>query len=392
VNVRLTSKGTLVSALVATMLFFSAVSAGAVTFNVVNNDGPGEGFNDPTPVQPVGGNSGTTLGQQRLIAFQYAADLWGAVVASSATLIVNATFDPLFCSSNSAVLGQAGATTIHGNFPNAPSSNTWYVVGLANILSGTDLNGATPEIQAQFNSEIDTGCLSGRLFYYGLDGQQGQNTDFVTVLLHELGHGLGFLSAVDLTTGSKHNGLDDAFMLCLEDHSTGKQFPNMTDGERVAAMIDGSQTSSDLHWTCSATVTEAPKHLTTGIGAGGHVEMYAPNPAEPGSSVSHFAKTLSPNELMEPAFTSPLHEVAMTLGVFADIGYPGLIKCGDANRDGSISATDALFALKTAVGGATCVETLCDATGDGRVLATDALQVLKAAVGQITLDACGLRT
>ena len=39
---------------------------------------PGEGFNDPTPAAPVGGNTGTTLGQQRLIAFQHAADIWGA--------------------------------------------------------------------------------------------------------------------------------------------------------------------------------------------------------------------------------------------------------------------------------------------------------------------------
>jgi hypothetical protein len=54
----------------------SPVSAGA-KLTIVNNDGPGEGFNDPTPVAPVGGNTGTTRGQQRLIAFQYAANLWG---------------------------------------------------------------------------------------------------------------------------------------------------------------------------------------------------------------------------------------------------------------------------------------------------------------------------
>ena len=60
--------------LVACALFgMGAVAAPAVeaaVIRVINNDNPGEGFNDPTPVAPVGGNTGTTLGQQRLIAFQ----------------------------------------------------------------------------------------------------------------------------------------------------------------------------------------------------------------------------------------------------------------------------------------------------------------------------------
>jgi hypothetical protein len=46
------------------------------TFVIINNDAPGQGLNDPTPATPVGGNTGTSLGAQRLIAFQYAANLW----------------------------------------------------------------------------------------------------------------------------------------------------------------------------------------------------------------------------------------------------------------------------------------------------------------------------
>src|SRR5262249_11785193 len=62
----------------------SALSAALVTARaqaaiiVVDNfDAPGGGFNDATPAAPVGGNTGTTLGQQRLNAVQYAADIWG---------------------------------------------------------------------------------------------------------------------------------------------------------------------------------------------------------------------------------------------------------------------------------------------------------------------------
>ena len=44
------------------------VSHAAATITIVNANEPGVGFNDPTPALPVGGNNGTTLGQQRLIA------------------------------------------------------------------------------------------------------------------------------------------------------------------------------------------------------------------------------------------------------------------------------------------------------------------------------------
>ena len=60
----------------------------AATFTIVNNDGAGEGFNDPTAAAPVGGNTGTTIGAQRLIAFQAAADIWGGLLSSAVTIRV----------------------------------------------------------------------------------------------------------------------------------------------------------------------------------------------------------------------------------------------------------------------------------------------------------------
>ncbi|RMD84331.1 MAG: hypothetical protein D6815_04475 [Candidatus Dadabacteria bacterium] len=367
-----------------------ATGATAATVNVINADGPGEGFNDPTPVAPVGGNTGTTLGEQRFIAFEYAAKLWAARIGSNVTIEISATFDPLTCGQNGAVLGQAGPTTFLRDFSGAPRSATWYPILLANILGGKDFDPGRSDITAQFNSEIDSGCFS-KVFYYGLDGNQGNGIDFVTVLMHELGHGLGFLTGVNPETGQKFSGFDDAFMLFLEDHSTGKTFPNMTDPERAAAAIDGGQTWSDLHWIGPNGVA-AGSGLSAGVGAGGHLEMYAPDPVEQGSSLSHYAKTLSPNELMEPQFTTPLHTPERTLAVLADVGYPSILPCGDATGDGSIKATDALAALRASVGGAECLETVCDATGDGRVVATDALVILKRAVGQLSTIECGLRT
>jgi YD repeat-containing protein len=55
--------------------------------------------------------------------------------------------------------------------------------------------------------------------------------------------------------------------------------------------------------------------------------------------------------------------------------------CGDFNGDGTITATDALGVLRTAVGTGSCALSICDVDGSGSISATDALAVLRAAVG-----------
>ena len=68
----------------AAFLFLVAVaSPRAATITIINLDGAGEGFNDPTPATPVGGNPGTTIGQQRLNVFQEAANIWGGLLPSA---------------------------------------------------------------------------------------------------------------------------------------------------------------------------------------------------------------------------------------------------------------------------------------------------------------------
>src|SRR5262249_34526190 len=74
-------------------------------FVIVVSDPPGWGFNDPTPATPIGGNTGTTLGEQRLIAFKHAAAIWSSKLNSPAPIRVRAGFDSLACSANQATLG-----------------------------------------------------------------------------------------------------------------------------------------------------------------------------------------------------------------------------------------------------------------------------------------------
>jgi hypothetical protein len=285
---------------------------------IVNLDGSREGFNDTSPRTPVGGNTGTTLGSQRLNVFEYVAGLWGQVISSNVTIRVEATFDPLDCDSQGAVLGAAGAVSYMRDFPHAPLSNTWYPAALANKLAGVDQATGSADVVAQFNSAIGTTCAFPLVWYYGFDGNppSGQ-IDLSSVVLHELGHGLGFATIVNLATGERPGGFNDVFMRWLEDHSTAKTFPQMGNAERVVASRD----TGDLHWKGPAVVAASGRLSTGAHSPSGHVRMYAPNPLESGSSVSHWDTVLSPDEIMEPRYVRPIHDVGLMRELFDDLGW-----------------------------------------------------------------------
>jgi hypothetical protein len=235
----------------------------AATITIINADGAGEGFNDPTPVAPVGGNSGTTVGQQRLIVFQTAANIWGGLLTSSQVIHVSSQFNALSCSSTSGVLGSAGPSTIHASFPGAEFPGYWYNVALANAESNSDLNGATAEINATFNSSVGlTGCLDGSSWYYGLDDNHGATgIDLLVVVLHEMGHGLGFITTTDGSTGSFAGpptlpGVWDKF---LYDESTGLHWDAETALQRQASAIS----TNGLVWDGKAVNFMVP-HLMSG--------------------------------------------------------------------------------------------------------------------------------
>lgn len=257
--------------LVAAALAFSFAAAGtaqaAATITINNANAPGVGFNDTTPAAPVGGNMGTTIGAQRLIAFQHAANIWGATLTSSVPIVINAVFRPLTCTATGATLGSAGATRVFSDFAGAPKTGTWYSYALANKLYGADAATAPiPQINANFNSELGKpGCLTGTSFYLGLDANHGTNIDFVATLLHEMGHGLGFQTFTFGLNGAQLGsdaagvgGLPSIWDHYLLDNTTNKLWINMTNAERAASSLK----PEGLSWTGARVTAAVPQVLS----------------------------------------------------------------------------------------------------------------------------------
>jgi len=257
-------KNIFATAAVAAGLLAAAGQAQAAATIIINNvNAAGIGFNDSTPATPVGGNTGTTIGQQRLIAFTYAANIWGATLTSSQPIVINAQFSALACDSSSATLGSAGATSAFRNFPNAPRTNTLYSYALANKLAGAYLGTANAaQINANFNVNLgNPGCLDGTYWYLGLDAQHGNNTDFVATLLHEMAHGLGFQTFTNGSTGAFNGGVPSVWDYYLTGTATGLTWANMTAAQRKASALSVDK----LVWAGPLVTAAAPSVLRQGL-------------------------------------------------------------------------------------------------------------------------------
>lgn len=248
--------------------FLALPLLGGATITIVNGNAAGVGFNDPTPKAPLGGNPGTTFGQQRLIAFQHAADIWGSTLDSNVEIFVFAGFTSQTCTANSAVLGSAGTTFIFrdfgsvGLFPGSEFPGTWYHSSLADKRAGAELNPGQPDIVANFNANLNgnPACLGGRGWYLGLDANHGTDIDLIAVVLHELGHGLGFSQFASVISGAQPQNLTDIYGRRLLDLSSSLTWDQMTNAQRAASAIN----SRRVVWSGGHVTAAIPSVLSLG--------------------------------------------------------------------------------------------------------------------------------
>ncbi|HKQ96351.1 MAG TPA: thrombospondin type 3 repeat-containing protein [Candidatus Polarisedimenticolia bacterium] len=352
-------------ALVLAVATFAPAPAYAnATLVIINGNAAGVGFNDPTVVAPVGGNPGTTLGQQRLNAFQFAADIWGATLDSNVPIQVLATFEPLACNATGATLGSAGTRFIVTNFgsvapfPGPEFANHWYSQALSDKRAGADTIPGEADIRARFNINLgNPGCLTGIGWYLGFDANAGTQIDLVTVLLHEFGHGLGFQQFASLATGAMPSpaaglpGIPDVYNRNLLDTTANKLWPVMTNAERLASSIN----SRHVVWVGNQVTTEMPSVLAQGT-PNMHVNApaaiagdYAVGTATFGNQLTASAITgnivqgIDPANAAGPSTTdgcSPLTNAAAVAGnvCFVDRGTCGfIVKAANCQAAGAIA-------------------------------------------------------
>jgi hypothetical protein len=243
---------------------------------------------------------------QAQAAFQYAVNIWASQISSTVPIHIDAEFAPL----GSNVLGSAGPWLVRG-IPGL-AANTWYPVGLANKLTGVD---HLPE-----NSDIDASFSSTFSWYYGTDGQAPPGTyDFVSVVLHELGHGLGFVGSMSYSGGIGTRGFQGSPIIFDYFTENGAGQSLLTAFASPSAALGSQLTSNNLFF-------DGPR---TRLANGGNpARIYAPATWSDGSSYSHLNEQTypagNPNSLMTPQIASSeaIHDPGpICRGMLEDTGW-----------------------------------------------------------------------
>ena len=225
----------------------------------------GVGFDDATPVKPVGGNSGTTLGAQRRRLIERALEIWSQPLESKVPIKIFAEFDDLHCNENGGVVGGASPTgwiSAKSNKPFAPP--LIYPMALADRLAGRDVVPGRPDIYVVFNASLDRAPCREQLggLYYGFDGAKSGAMDLLSTALHELAHGLGFSSTIDEITGEQQIELGvDVFSSQVLDLDLESTWDELTDAERARSTGNVRRLVFDGKHTQRA----APRELDTGV-------------------------------------------------------------------------------------------------------------------------------
>ncbi|MEO0404368.1 MAG: hypothetical protein AAF193_05820, partial [Bacteroidota bacterium] len=245
---------------------------------------------------------------QAQTAFQYAVDIWASLLTSDVPIQVDATWEDI----EGTVLGFAGA---NGFYPGVAGQDpdVYYPAALADKLSGFNLAPGQPDITASFDS--------GTNWYFGLDGNTPAGQfDFVSVVLHELGHGLGIIGSGNVNGSTGFIGFLSSYSPAVYDtfveDNNGMDILDYGDGTTA---LGNALTNNNQYWFGSSGIAGAN---------GGDPRLYVPFEWNQGSSYSHLDEdTYNPgnsNSLMTP-FIAPseaIHDPGpIVMGMMEDMGW-----------------------------------------------------------------------
>jgi hypothetical protein len=227
-------------------------------------------------------------------AITAATDLWANTFNSSVPINIRARALPI---DDLNIIARATPVKFFNNFSNIPDNTLWYTSAMANAIAGKDLDPKNPEISIDINANLDP------QFYLQTDGNVPTGEyDLESIVVHELGHGLGFLSNTDYVSG----------VGSLQQPTPFDAYAQSENGKSLAdypcfSLALGTAMTSPLYWSgpnaIAANGNSKPK-------------LYAPPIFDPGSSISHLDEDTypsgTPDALMTPRM--PKGEVFHTLG------------------------------------------------------------------------------
>ncbi|CAB4659738.1 MAG: fibronectin [Actinobacteria bacterium] len=215
---------------------------------------------------------------------QAAIDIWAANFESAVPIHVEATWGR---APRPDILGSAQSANFFTNIPNAPDASLYYPSALANAIAGEDLDKKNVEINITANSDADWNTRN--------DGLPTKNEfDLESVFIHEIAHGLGFLST---------NAYDIYFGWGALEHPTPfDAFVQTSDGKSLAdfptpSLALGQAMTRTLLWVGAE-----------GVKANGGQKplLYTPANYLDGSSVSHIDEDTYSSSLLDSVMTPNL--------------------------------------------------------------------------------------
>lgn len=239
-------------------------------------------------------------------ATRYALRKLAQVVESPQPIVINMTWEPL----GGPVAAQASARVhvLKGGFA---GEGMWFPDALVNDVAGEDVDPMPEMSVAMDNDDTD--------WHFGTDANESPDkVDFVDVLMHEVLHGLAFITTLKVTDGEGHWGFEnDPETLPMR----FDVFVENGDRQMLLSSFDNSSVELAAELTSENLFFAGP--TATAANRGNSPELYAP-PVWSASSVGHLADIFygTPDELMTKGYVQPVRQIGPVIrGVLADTGY-----------------------------------------------------------------------